>query len=157
MNQVFSRLSRSPESITGTDMETIERYVVLLYNRTSALSSLNEAIKQLFCQGNGMIENIPPSKAALFQHVKRACLQGGHIWGQALVAQSHLPIPSDWGWKLDPEGYWAPFWTTLPEEAKSCRELVKCCCTKRCAGRCQCKKTNLTCTQLCFCAGHCSQ
>ena len=157
VKQVFSRLSRTPESITEADMEAIERYVVLLYNRTSALSSVNEARKQLFCQGNRKIENIPPSKAALFQHVKRACLQAGHIWGQALIAEPHLPSPSDWGWKLDPEGYWAPFWTTLPEAAKSCRELVKCGCNKRCAGRCQCKKSNLTCTQLCFCAGQCSQ
>jgi hypothetical protein len=157
VNEVFSRLSHIPENISESDVEAIERFVILLYNRTSDLTFVNEARKQLFCHGNRKIEHIPPSKAALVQHIRRAAFQAGHVWGQALVPKPTLPSPSDWGWQLLPEGSWTPLWTTLPEAVKSCRELVKCNCKKRCSGRCQCKKANLKCTQLCYCAGQCTQ
>ena len=49
------------------------------------------------------IENIPPSSSALLQHIKRAALQAGHIWGQALVAKPTLPSPADWDGRLTPE------------------------------------------------------
>ena len=63
-------------------MDTLERFVVLLYKRTSPLQKVNEARKILFACGNRQIENIPPTRAALFQHAKRALFQAGHIWGK---------------------------------------------------------------------------
>ncbi len=77
--------------------------------------------------------------------------------GQALIANSTLPSPSEWGWqKEDNDGQWTPLWTILPEASKGCRELIKCGCKKQCCGRCQCRKANLKCTQLCFCEGQCT-
>ena len=79
-------------------MEQIERYVVLLDQRTSALSHVNEARKQLFTH-NRKMENIPPTLHALKQHVKRAVFQAGHIWGQSLIGEPNVPSPDLWGWK----------------------------------------------------------
>ena len=42
---------------------------------------------------------IPPTFAALLQHVKRAAYMTGPCWGQALIASSNLPSPSEWGWQ----------------------------------------------------------
>ena len=70
-------------------MEEIERFVVLLYSRTSQLLTVNAARKQLFSNRNRKLENLPPSKAALYQHVKRASFQAGYIWGQGLIP-NHL-------------------------------------------------------------------
>ena len=61
---VFSQLARAPSQVSSDDFNEIERYVVLLYHRTSALSHVNEARKQLFAQ-NRKMENIPPTLRAL--------------------------------------------------------------------------------------------
>ena len=99
--------------------------MVLLYSRTSPIVAVNSVRKQLF--GKRKLENIPPLKAALLQHVKRASFQASHVWGQALIANPTLPSPSEWGWqKEDNDGQWTPLWTILPEASKGCRELIKC-------------------------------
>lgn len=116
------------------------------------ISKVNEARKHLFAYGNRQLENIPPTAA---QHVKRAVYQGGHVWGQALVASPNLPSPALWGWKADDAGDWNPVWSYLPEAGEACRELVKCNCRKGCSGRCKCRKSALRCTHLCACAAQC--
>ena len=111
----------------------------------------NECCKEatLFPYGNRKLENIPPSRAALLQHVKHASFQAGYIWGQAPTANPYLPSPSEWGWQKDT----TPLRTTLSEASKRGQELVKCNCKQCCLGRCKCHKANLKCTQLCFCDG----
>lgn len=156
ITEVFQRLSTTPDEVTDADLKELERYVVLLYSRTSQLTDVNEARKHLFSYCNRNLENIPPSRAALLQHVKRAAYQAGYVWGQTLEANPTLPSPSEWGWKLDSERIWVPLWSTLPEASKGCRELITCACKKRCTGRCQCAKASLPCTQLCFCGGQCA-
>jgi len=42
-------------------------------------------------------------------------------------------------------------WTTLPQAAAACREVIKCGCKKKCTGRCNCAKASLPCTELCVC------
>ena len=65
-------------------MEQIERFVVLLYQRASALHQVNEARLNLFTH-NRKMDNIPPTFHALDQHLKRVVYQAGQIWGQCLV------------------------------------------------------------------------
>ena len=71
LTPVFASLASAPSQVTPGDMEHIERYTVILYQRTSPLSHVNEARKQMFAAGNRRIENIPPTQEALKQHVKR--------------------------------------------------------------------------------------
>ena len=59
-------------------MQTIERLVVLMYDRTSTATLVNEARLQLFSQKGRAFDNIPPTQAALLQHVKRAVYQAGY-------------------------------------------------------------------------------
>ena len=49
---LFGCLSETPEAITDDCMGEIERFVVLLYSRTSQLLTVNAARKQLFSYGN---------------------------------------------------------------------------------------------------------
>ena len=64
-------------------LEHLERFVVLLYDRTSSQLGVNEARKQLFTQ-----KGLPPTEAALIQHIKRAAYQAGHCWAQMMIACS---------------------------------------------------------------------
>ena len=112
---VFSRLARAPSQVSPGDLNAIERYVVLLYQRTSALSHVNEAGKQLFAHNH----NIPPTLHALEQHLKRVVYEAGHIWGQSLIGDPEVPSPDSWGWKRATyDSSWTPCWTYLPEAAQ---------------------------------------
>ena len=57
-----------------------------------------------------------------------------------------------WGWKRE-GGIAVPHWMTQPEASQACKELIKCCCKTKCGGRCNCKKSNVSCTELCNCGG----
>ena len=65
--------------------------MILLYDRTSSLEDINQARKHLFAQKGRSIENIPPTKAALVQHIKRAVYQAGYCWAQATTSSPDLP------------------------------------------------------------------
>ena len=97
-------------------MIQLERFVVLMYDRTSECLAVNEARKQLFIQKSRTLENIPPTKATLEQHLKRGCYQE-RFWSHALVHNPQLPSPPNWGW-IRKEGERHSIWTTLAEAAK---------------------------------------
>ena len=115
----FLSLSHSPCEVTDVDMETVERFVVLSYDRTSTKGEANEARQQLFAQRGRSLDAIPPTKAALVQHTRRAAYQVGHCWGQLLKFQPQLPCPGDWGWSTSASGC-KPLWTTLDDVTSSC-------------------------------------
>jgi len=156
VTRTFCALATTPQFVSEW-MELLERYVVLLYDRTSSQTLVNQARKDLFTLKGRAIDGLPPTKASLIEHTKRAAYQTGHCWGQAMVAAPELPSPGDWGWKRKERGGWEVIWTTLPEAAKACRELLHCGCKKGCRGHCKCVKAALQCTALCHCGGHCSQ
>jgi len=148
-------LAHAPTELPEESMHTIGRFVILLYDRTSTCTDINKARRKLFAKKNSVVK-IPPTQDTLEQHIKRAAFQGGHIWGQALVAQPSLPSRCSWGWMKRDRQY-EPHWTTLPEASKTCYELIACGCKKGCVKRCKCKKAALQCTALCGCEGDCSR
>ena len=76
---VLAELSSIPESISEGNMLLIERFVALLYCRTSTAMTVNEARQELFSKKSRTFDNIPPTQAALFQHTKRAAYQAGRV------------------------------------------------------------------------------
>ena len=64
---------------------------------------MNLARQVLFSRHSRSIDNIPPTQAALKQHILRATYQGGHIWGNCLEPSPNLPSPAFWGWQ---KGTW---------------------------------------------------
>ena len=147
--------------MVNDSMATIERYVILMYDRTSSSTSVNEARKVLFTRKGRSIDNIPPSAdAALIQHTKRVAYQAGHCWGTALIPCAEIPCPSEWGWSRSAtDSTWEPLWTTIPQASESCRQLLKCGCKsdKGCRGRCTCVRAEMLCTALCNCGGFCER
>ncbi|KAG7168436.1 putative winged helix-turn-helix domain containing protein 5 [Homarus americanus] len=150
----FVSLASTPSELPDGVLSTLERFIVLLYDRTSTCCDVNVLRKKLFSRKSRSLEHLPPTRAALEQHIKRAAYQAGHIWGQAAIAFVSLPSPSDWGWTKSGEEL-EPLWTTLSEVSKSCHELISCGCRKHCGGKCRCKKAALKCTGLCACEGDC--
>ena len=93
----FKELQYMPSETTNESTELLERCMVLMYIRTSEAKEVNDARRQLFTQKYRTLENIPPTQAALKQHIKRTCYQA-NCWNQALVVDRDMPEPSDWGW-----------------------------------------------------------
>ena len=60
---------------------------------------MNEARRELFSNKCKSLENIPPTKDALLQHIKRAILQAG-IWSTSNISQPPIPDPEVWGWTM---------------------------------------------------------
>ena len=113
VTQSFLELSNYPKDISNLCLSNIERYVVLLYQRTSPFGKVNQARQALFAKGSRTMEHIPPSEAALIEHTKRACYQAGYVWRQSLQPMQDLPCPTQWGW-IEIDNSFRPKWSTLP-------------------------------------------
>lgn len=153
--EAFLALSQAPQLIEEDTFKILERFVVILYDRTSDEISVDSCRKHLFTSKGRSIEGIPPTQGALVQHIRRAAYQAGHIWGQSIIPSPEEVSPSEWGWKKDSTGDWQPLWSLLPEANKFCQELLKCGCTVQCQGNCKCLKNGLKCTAFCKCLGKC--
>ena len=140
-------------------LPTLERYVIITYDRSNTCKEVNEARRDLFTRKGRDIEGIPPTADALRLHTKRCAYQAGHCWGKALVPSHPLPCPSEWGWVQSASQVWEPLFMTLPEASQSCQELLKCGCKidKGCTRRCKCVRAELQCTALCNCSGLCER
>jgi len=102
----FCTLGDAPRDIDDEAMAILER-ITVLYDRTSDMDNIDEVRQHLFTERGLSMESLPPTKAALVQHAKRAVYEAGHIWGQAFKATPALPAPGDWGWTERP--FWLPF------------------------------------------------
>ena len=91
----FEELSNLPHEISSTVLSIIERFVVMMYQRTSCISDVNTARIHLFSSDNRQIETIPPTQACLIQHIKRAAYQAGYVWRQSLEALQSFPSPGE--------------------------------------------------------------
>ena len=121
---MFRKLGNLPETISDDDIQILEQFVFILYDRSSAVKNVNEARLDLFAHRQKSYEMIPPTESALIEHTKRAVYQAGHVWGQSLILEPALPSPKQWSWKEDDHN-WQPNWTSLPTVAACCQELAK--------------------------------
>ena len=138
--------------IEEEDIESIEKFVISMYDRSSTSVTVDDARLELFARKQRSYENIPPTRAALVEHSKRAAYQAACIWSRALESQSGQETPAEWGW-VQGEDCWKVHWTTLPTVAKSCQQFTKCGCKTPCNAnrQCKCNKVKLPCTPLCTC------
>ena len=63
------------------------------------MAKVNEDRHRLFTSGE-TLDNIPPTQAALFEHMKRASLQASIYWNQASFQCM--------GWQREDNGNWMP-------------------------------------------------
>ena len=63
VTEEFEELMHMADPISDRTLDVIERFVVLMYSRTSDLSRVNDARKQLFAQKSRSLENSPPTQA----------------------------------------------------------------------------------------------
>ena len=87
---------------------------------TKPATGVNDARLELFARKQRSFDSIPPTKAALLEHSKRAVYQSGVIWSQSAVSQPETQSPQYWDWIQ--EAYkWKIFWNALPRIATVCQ------------------------------------
>ena len=150
VSETFIKLSHCPTEVSDDDLQKLENFLVLMYDRSSAAAGVDEARLDLFARKQRSYDSIPPTRAALKEHAKHAAYQAGIIWGQATVSNPETSSLADWGWTQKGDT-WHICWTTLPPIVTSCQELAKCSCQKGCNQRCKCFRSGLSCTALCSC------
>ena len=124
-SSVFKKLSKYPPTVGDEDLEILEKFVVIMYDRSSTVSCVNDAQLELFARKQRSFQSIPPTQAALVQHSKRAAYQAACIWSQSVMRQPETQNPADWGWTLEND-IWKTCWSTLQPIATNCQELAKC-------------------------------
>ena len=153
-------LTENPSELNENSehMQVLERFTVLMYSKTCNAETVNEARQRLFTHNLKSLENIPPTKAALYQHTRRVVLVTSFIWHRALNRQLCLPTFDGYGWEWNERTQsWVPYWTKLEDVSSACALMLHCGCTKSCAGNCKCSKVGLRCTPLCKCEGGCER
>lgn len=85
-------LTSDPDSLSpqSQHMETPQRIVVVMYSKGCGIIRVNEARPRLFTSGRKTLEALPPTQAALYQHIRRAVLQA-IIWSQATSVYINIP------------------------------------------------------------------
>ena len=146
----FTKLSQCPRTVDDHDLQILERFVIIMYDRSSAATNVDDARLDLFARKQRSYNAIPPTSAALKEHVKHAAYQAGIIWGQATIPKPNIESPADWGWKSNGD-IWQITWADFPPIATSCQELTKCSSKKDHNQRCKYFCSGFTCTGLCGC------
>ena len=96
---VFSKITLQPFENFGSEsphFRMLERFTVLLYNKSSMMENVDEARMELFCQENKSMESVPLTSDALLQHAKRATYQAS-VWASSHNFQQNRPTPESWG------------------------------------------------------------
>ena len=114
ISEVFSCLSHSGKLTTDHE-DLLQKFVISMYDKTLEVSDVNEARKLLFSRGTKALDKIPPTHAALHQHILRSIFQA-LVWSKSLDPNPTLPNPSEYGWIKDQASTsWKVNWTVLPE------------------------------------------
>jgi hypothetical protein len=83
--QKFLEISSNPIAainISSDVFKALERFTVLVYDKTFDSESVNQTRLNLFCKKSRSFENLPPTQDALFLHVLRAIYQSA-VWMMA--------------------------------------------------------------------------
>ena len=97
ITETFVKLSRFPVTVEEDDIQKLEEFVILLYDKSSLSSKdIDAARKGFFMHKNIQFDHLPPTKAALKQHIPRAVYLAGIVWGQSLNKDAQLPSPELW-------------------------------------------------------------
>ena len=87
---IFLALSTGSTEVTCDHVALIEWFTILLYNHTISKVNIDEARRELFTMKGRAMDAIPPTRAALLQHIKRAVYQGVDHLPEASTASREL-------------------------------------------------------------------
>ena len=94
LTEVFLHLSKQPDILFQDNLVVLEQFGILMYSKTCdvIILKVNVARQILFSQGSRNIENIPPTEAALIEHITMR-IPGWSRWAKSTLKDPKLRIP----------------------------------------------------------------
>ena len=94
-------LASTPQYRMFITLMTLEKFVVMMYSRTTQVGVLRMQGWMTLCLlGNRLYEDIPPCQTATHQHMKCTTLPAGRTWSlyyYQQLAKHKTKCPADWG------------------------------------------------------------
>ena len=117
---------------------------------------INEVRYKMFCRDKTPDpKQLPPTRDELLQHIKRSNYKS-YIWKNILLTQLQMSAPQGHGWG-EIDGKLEIVWMAYPPAPHSIMELITCNCRRFiCNEDCQCRILLMECTDICRCAGNCT-
>jgi hypothetical protein len=114
--------------------------------------NINKLQVKLATRRDANLVRLPPSEAALCQHIRCVSLQT-KAWHAFSLVKSPLPSPMEYGWRTVKDSL-HPVYFEGNMSAEFLRDLV-CSCKGKSQRKksCVCAEQNLACTDLCSCQG----
>ena len=132
----------------------LTHFVLDLYQpkRPSNVNILGQLRCYLFSKFQCDSEKLPPTSSALRFAIYRSHLVC-NTWKKSLFPAPSYLNPEEYGWKYDTNNNsYEAFMTDRLAAPKHIVELCICKCKTECESlRCNCKKNNLVCTEMCMC------
>ena len=75
ISTTFTKLIQCVTALDNADLQSYEKFVVVMYDRSSADTSVNDSRRDLFARKQRPYDAIPPTQSALKLHSKRAAYQ----------------------------------------------------------------------------------
>lgn len=92
VSPVFKKLGQYPPTIEDADLNILEKFVIIMYDKHSTTGKVDEARMDLFTWKQKSNDAIPTTSASLVQHVERSAFQAAYIWCQATVCTMQTEI-----------------------------------------------------------------
>jgi hypothetical protein len=132
------------------------RFVARLYNQKKSFASSHHNINKLWVKlatsRDASLVRLPPSEAALRQHILRASFQT-KVWHASCLAKPPLPSPMEYGWRTVKDSLPLVYFEGNMSAEFFCDLVCSCKWKSQCKKSCVCAEENLACTDLCSCQG----
>lgn len=165
--EIFSELIDNPDNLEDR-FEEIMLFVLTVYGVKNPSMGCEVARAESFtCKVITTLRQLPPSKPALFQHMRRSLCVASKRWAQAHVPDPPAVNVNEWGW-IEKDGSCTPNWTNYIYVLgdKNLDPFLKlrsfCSCGKGghssqriLCKNCSCRKSNRHCWKKCGCNGDC--
>lgn len=77
------------------DLQRLKRFIVLMYDRVSTATIVDEARLDLFVHKQRPYNSIPPTQATLREHAKHVAYQAGIIWNKVTISNPDMSSPAE--------------------------------------------------------------
>ena len=134
--EVFAELSNQPMAATSEHVDVLEKFLVKVYypKKVNTNSLTDERAAHFKRQASVNIRQAPLSRPALIEHIKRAWIQGGWLWGECIAnAMQCIALRiyvTEWGWQYGNEDEYVPRWQTVDETFSIDNATQTCSCRK---------------------------
>ena len=166
--KIFTELLKNP-MLLQNKFDDVTKFVLSVYKVKNPNLGCSTARCDTFKYKTiTTLRQLPPSKPALFQHMRRALYVAAYVWGRAHIPDPPYVDPFSWGW-INTNGVCVPLWTNfiyvLSDKAKDPFLQLRSSCScgrgkqntsqRSLCKNCSCKRRGKSCWKKCGCFGEC--